>query len=123
MSTTAPSTEDYGAFLEALRASPVMRPYVHALRVLTDPRTKAERIRAAVEENLGALRHLPERSITSALQKRLAWKLRETSLAEVPCDKAIRGYVRAYLKKSGVSPPKVPHRACASVQACTIAST
>lgn len=123
MSTTAPSTADYGAFLRALEASPAMRPYAYGLRLLTDPRTHEERITAAVEQHLGAYRHLPLRQITSALQKRIAWKLHETSLAEPPCDKAIRERVRAILQRNGTCTPETPHALSAFPQASTIAST
>jgi hypothetical protein len=122
MSTTAGTTHDYGAFLEALK-TPAMAPYAYALRCLTDPRSKAERITAAVEQHIGAFRHLPERAITTALQKRLAWRLRETSLTEPPCDKAIRERVRTILHRSGTSTLETPHTGPGRSQATVIGST
>jgi len=123
MTSTAPSTSDYSAFLAAVNGSPAMAPYAWALRVLTDPRTKPERIRAAVWEHIGAFRYLPQREITTPLVGRIAKKLRETSLAAPPCDRAVRKYVRKYLEQNGTSGGDVPHNGCGVLHASTICST
>lgn len=113
----------YSALLAALEASPDMEPFAHDLRILLDPRTKSERIEAAVREHIGALQHLSSEYITSSLERRIAARLEQTSLESVPSLPAIRGYVGAYLQKDERTPPGLSHSSCGLAHASTIGST
>lgn len=123
MSTTAPSTADFATFEERAKASPLMAPYLWALRCALDPRTHEERIAAAVEQHIGAYRHLPPRAITGPLTKRIAAKLEQTSLAKPPCESAVRKCVRKLLESKQRLSVQTVHRGDSLSHASVIAST
>jgi hypothetical protein len=109
--------------LAALEASPAMRPYLHSLRVLLDPRTLQERVDAAIEEHIGRLTALSTRAQTGALAGRLAKVLTLTSLEYVPCDKVLRDRLIAYHATKRNSGAEIPHRQVGGPYASTIGST
>ena len=111
--------ERFPALLEALQGSPAMRPFAHDLRVLLDPYTKAQRITAAVQQHIGALTHLSSRDITSALERRLARFLEQTSLEAPPSLPAIRSRVRALLNPNEISPSELSRSTFGLVHATT----